>query len=106
MSIVEKFVTMEYGSAPEDPRETLTWLDAHGHSFGHFIGGKWHKSASAQKFETKNPSTGKVIATVTQGSAEDVDAAVRAARAALPKWQALTNNARSRFLYAVARHLQ
>jgi aldehyde dehydrogenase (NAD+) len=106
MSIVEKFVAMDYGSAPEDPRETLAWLDAHGRSFGHFIGGKWHKSSSAQKFETKDPSTGKVIATVTQGSVEDVDAAVRAARTALPKWQALTNNARSRFLYAIARHLQ
>jgi len=27
MSIVEKFMTMEYGPAPEDPREALRWLD-------------------------------------------------------------------------------
>jgi len=26
MSIVEKFVTMDYGSAPEDSREALAWL--------------------------------------------------------------------------------
>ena len=29
MSIVEKFMTMEYGPAPEDPREALEKLYAH-----------------------------------------------------------------------------
>jgi len=37
MSIVEKFMTMEYGPAPEDPREALAWLDRHSRRFGHFI---------------------------------------------------------------------
>src|SRR6266436_4679663 len=41
MSIVEKFMTMEYGPAPEDPREALAWLDRHGRRFGHFIHGAW-----------------------------------------------------------------
>ncbi len=27
MSILEKFVTMDYGPAPEDPREALAWLE-------------------------------------------------------------------------------
>src|SRR5580700_1403954 len=39
MSIVEKFVTMDYGPAPEDPREALAWLDRHKRRFGHFING-------------------------------------------------------------------
>jgi aldehyde dehydrogenase (NAD+) len=106
MSVVEKFVTMEYGAAPEDPRETLAWLDAHARAFGHFIGGKWRASSNGATFETVDPATGKTLATVAQGSAEDVEAAVKAAREALPKWQGLTANARSRFLYAIARHIQ
>ncbi len=106
MSVVEKFVTMEYGAAPEDPRETLAWLDAHGRAFGHFVGGKWRASSNSASFETTDPSTGKKLATVAQGSAEDINAAVKAARGAFPKWQALTPNARSRFLYAIARNIQ
>ena len=43
---------------------------------------------------------------VGQGSAADVDAAVKAARAASSAWQALTTHARARYLYAVARLLQ
>ena len=39
MSIAEKFVSMEYGPAPEDPKEILTWLDRHGRRFAHFING-------------------------------------------------------------------
>ncbi len=30
MSIAEKFVAMEYGPAPEDPKDAIAWLDAHG----------------------------------------------------------------------------
>ncbi len=106
MSVVEKFVTMEYGAAPEDPRETLAWLDAHGRALGHFIGGKWRASSNAATFETVDPATGKTLGMVAQGSGEDVNTAVKAARVALPKWQALTPNARSRYLYAIARHIQ
>ena len=43
MSIAEKFATMEYGPAPEDSKEALTWLDRHGRQFGHFINGAWAK---------------------------------------------------------------
>jgi hypothetical protein len=35
-----------------------------------------------------------------------VDAAVRAARAAQPRWHALGGHARARYLYAIARHVQ
>jgi aldehyde dehydrogenase (NAD+) len=46
------------------------------------------------------------LAEVAQGSAADVDAAVKAARKALPAWQKLTPHARARFLYALARQVQ
>ncbi len=41
-----------------------------------------------------------------QGSAEDVDAAVAAARAAYPSWSQLSGSARARHLYSLARHVQ
>src|SRR5207247_7428350 len=106
MSIAEKFVTMEYGPAPEDPKEALTWLDRHERRFGHFINGTLQPPAEDSYIETADPSTGEMLAAVAQGSAKDVDAAVRAARAALPAWQALTPHARARYMYALARQVQ
>src|SRR5215470_18252423 len=106
MSIAEKFATMEYGPAPEDPKEASEWLERHGRRFGHFINGGWAQPAEGGYFDTLDPSTGEKLAVVAQGSAADVDAAVKCARAALPKWQALTPHARARYLYALARHVQ
>jgi len=106
MSVVEKFRTMEYGPAPEDPKESLLWLDRHNRKFGHFIDGAWRAPAEGKYFETADPSLGTLLAEVAQGSAADVDAAVKAARKALPGWQKLTPHARARFLYALARQVQ
>jgi len=97
---------MEYGPAPEDSREALAWLDRHGRRFGHFINGASHAPEAGTYFDTADPSTGEKLATVAQGSAADVDSAVKAARAALPAWQSLTPHARARYLYALARQVQ
>jgi aldehyde dehydrogenase (NAD+) len=106
MSIAEKFVTMEYGPAPEDPKEALAWLDRHGRRFGHFIDGAWRDPVDGVFFDSIDPATGEKIATVSQGSAADIDAAVSAARNAFSKWQSLTPHARARYLYAMARAVQ
>ncbi|MFZ0953865.1 MAG: aldehyde dehydrogenase family protein [Candidatus Sulfotelmatobacter sp.] len=106
MSIAEKFLTMEYGPAPEDPKEARAWLERHGRRFGHFINGAWHAPATGEYFETIDPSNGEKLASVAQGSPADIDAAVQAARAAFPKWQALTPHIRARYLYALARLVQ
>ena len=106
MSVAEKFISMEYGPAPEDPREALVWLDRHKRRLGHFINGTFQPPAEGVFFDTLDPSTGEPLASVAQGSAADIDAAVRAARAALPAWQALTPHTRARFLYALARQVQ
>ena len=106
MSIVEKFVTMDYGPAPEDPREALSWLDKRARRFGHFVNGGWHAPVEGKFFDTTDPSTGEKLADVAQGSTADIDAAVKSARAALPGWQALSNHARARYLYALARQVQ
>ena len=106
MSIVEKFVGMEYGPAPENPREALNWLDGRQRRLGQFIGGEWREPVEGRYFATADPSSGEVLAEVGQGSAADIDAAVKAARAALPLWQSLSAHARARYLYALARHVQ
>src|SRR6516165_4068773 len=106
MSVIQKFETMEYGPAPEEPKESLRWLEGHKRRFAHFIGGGWKAPAEGSYFETADPSTGEKIAEVAQGSAADVDAAVKAARAALKGWQELTPHARAKYLYALARQVQ
>src|SRR6266436_3570847 len=106
MSVTEKFLSMDYGPAPEDPREALVWLDRRARKLGHFIGGSFRPPAEGVYFDTLDPSTGEPLAAVAQGSAADIDAAVKAARVALPEWQSLTPHARSRYLYALARQVQ
>ncbi|HTN63753.1 MAG TPA: aldehyde dehydrogenase family protein, partial [Devosia sp.] len=102
--IAHIFETLDYGPAPESPDEANMWLDAHGRSFGHFIGGVWTKPGKT--FSSDNPANGKPLAKVTDGTAEDVDAAVKAARAAFPGWSALSGYERGKYLYAIARAIQ
>ena len=106
MSIAEKFLTMEYGPAPEDPKEAGAWLEGHKRHFVHFIDSCWQAPAAGEYFETLDPSNGEKLAGVAQGTAADIDAAVRAARAAFPKWRELSPHTRARYLYALARLMQ
>jgi aldehyde dehydrogenase (NAD+) len=46
------------------------------------IDGKWVDAASGKRFETRNPATGELLATVAEGEEEDVNRAVAAARRA------------------------
>ncbi len=100
------FDAMSYGPAPEGDAIVRAWIAEHGSAFGHYIGGAFTSAANGDSFEVQDPSTGTPLARVAQGSAHDVDAAVAAARAALPGWQALDDHARARWLYAIARGIQ
>jgi aldehyde dehydrogenase (NAD+) len=100
------FETMEWGPAPEASGPALDWIRAKGGTFGLFIGGRWVAPAAGETFETINPATRAVLARVAQAGAADVDAAVRAARDALPAWSGLPGHARARHLYALARAVQ
>jgi aldehyde dehydrogenase (NAD+) len=97
--------TMDYGPAPESDAQAQAWLDKHGRAFDLFIGGEWIAGHGA-RFPSINPATGKKLATLTEASDEDVDAAVKAARAAQPGWAKLSGYARARYLYALARLVQ
>ncbi|MET9843610.1 aldehyde dehydrogenase family protein [Streptomyces ossamyceticus] len=55
---------------------------------GMYIGGDWRPAAGTDTIEVVNPVDEQVIGRVPAGTAEDVDAAVRAAREALPGWAA------------------
>jgi acyl-CoA reductase-like NAD-dependent aldehyde dehydrogenase len=57
-----------------------------------------HPSATATTFDTVDPATGEVLASLPLASREDVDAAVEAARAAQPGWAAVEPTRRTRLL--------
>ena len=103
-TVRDAFESMSYGPAPESDASAREWLSKHDEKFGHYIGGAWTRSANP--FDVSNPATSKRIATVSQGSKKDVDVAVKAARKALPGWQALGGHGRARYLYALARAVQ
>jgi aldehyde dehydrogenase (NAD+) len=103
-SVADIFKSMEYGPAPESDQQARQWLGKHERVFGHFINGEW--TEPGETFDVINPSNREVLARVTEGTKADVDAAVAAAKAALPIWQALDGHTRARYLYAVARGIQ
>src|SRR5216683_1371124 len=105
-TVAELFETMAYGPAPESDKPALEWLARQGGEFGIYVGGRWVAGEQGKHFDVINPATTQRLARVVQASAADVDAAVRAAREALPAWAALTGHARARHLYALARAVQ
>ncbi|HEX9894110.1 MAG TPA: aldehyde dehydrogenase family protein, partial [Gemmatimonadales bacterium] len=105
-SIPELFESMAWGPAPEAPARANAWLDSHDRKFGHFINGRFVPPQSGEWFETINPATREPLAQVAQGSSDDIDAAVRAARVVQQAWWAIGGHGRARHLYALARHIQ
>ncbi len=102
-TVAELFPALEFGPAPESDVAARAWLAAHQDGLRHYIGGEWVAPREGTWFESVNPANRAPLARVAQGSAADVDAAVRAGRDAFPAWAALAPHARSRHLYALAR---
>jgi 1-pyrroline dehydrogenase len=68
-----------------------------------FIDGKWVPGGGDEVESVRNPATGKVIAMVPKGTAEDVERAVSAARRAYEKtWSETTPGERSEMLLKLA----
>jgi aldehyde dehydrogenase (NAD+) len=95
---------MEYGPAPESNSEVKAWLQARSAGIGHYINGKF-TAVEGTAIDVVNPATEEVIGRIAKGTADDVSAAVKAARAAFPKWSALAGHERAKYLYAIARHI-
>jgi aldehyde dehydrogenase (NAD+) len=105
IQVPELLDTLEYGPAPESAADVRAWIQERG-PFGHFIGGRFTEPRDDALFDVANPADGRLLARVSQGSRDDVDAAVRAARDAFPAWSGLDGHHRARHLYALARQVQ
>ncbi|GLS21794.1 NADP-dependent aldehyde dehydrogenase [Labrys miyagiensis] len=105
-TVKEILQTMDYGPAPEAESHVAAWLQQHEKGFRHFIGGAFVASKGKTSFDVTNPARDTVLGKVAEGTAEDIDAAVKAARKAFPAWSGLPGHERARYLYAIARHIQ
>jgi phenylacetaldehyde dehydrogenase len=67
------------------------------------INGKWVDAASGKTFPTYNPATGEILARVAEGDSEDIDRAVRAARAAFEAgpWRKMSPSERGRAIWRI-----
>src|SRR4030088_991676 len=65
------------------------------------INGKWVEAASGKTFPTFNPATGETLSRVAEGDKEDIDRAVKAARAAFDvgPWAKITPSERGRMIW-------
>lgn len=104
MPVKEIFESMEYGPAPESRAEAMAWIDGHNGTFGQFVNGAYTEPTKG--FATRHPASGDVLAQISQASQSDVDAAVKAARTAQPKWAGIGGHKRAQIMYAIARLLQ
>ena len=71
-----------------------------------YIGGEWTPATAATDvLDVTNPATGEVLARVPLSGGADLDAAVQAARGALPEWRSVSTIARARKLFALRERL-
>jgi aldehyde dehydrogenase (NAD+) len=92
----------EYAPSPES-REIVQLEER----YGLFVGGAMVEPRSGEWFPTISPATEETLAHVAQGGAEDVDAAVGAARDAFANgWSGLRPSERAKYLFRIARILQ
>src|ERR1700723_4264582 len=72
------------------------------------INGKWVDSASGKTFPTYNPATGEVLSNVAEGDKEDIDRAVKAARAAFETgpWSKISPSERGQMIWRLGDLLQ
>lgn len=89
----------DYAPAPESVKVEIK------PQYGHFINGKW-TSGKGKSFATINPATEQPLAQIAQGSDKDVEDAVKAARAAFPKWAKLDPRERAKYIFRISRRLQ
>lgn len=92
---------IEYAPAPES--RSVVKLKK---SYGLFIDGEFVDPIDGGTYKTINPATEEVLSTVSEGTAADVDTAVKAARKAFTKWSKLSGAERAKYIYRIARILQ
>jgi malonate-semialdehyde dehydrogenase (acetylating) / methylmalonate-semialdehyde dehydrogenase len=80
--------------------------DAAVRTLRNYVAGEWVEPAAAGRLDSRDPATGDLLAHVPLSGAADVDAAVRAARAAFQAWRGTSVVARARKLLALRELLE
>jgi aldehyde dehydrogenase (NAD+) len=94
-------VVWEYAPAPESA-DHVRLKDR----YGVFLDGDFTDPAGGRYAPTVNPATEETIAEVAQASAHDIERAVQTARTAQPRWAALPDRERAKYLFRIARLIQ
>jgi malonate-semialdehyde dehydrogenase (acetylating)/methylmalonate-semialdehyde dehydrogenase len=68
-------------------------------TLNNYVAGAWTPASASDALDVTNPATGEVLARVPLSGAADLDAAVKAAREALPVWRAVSVIGRARKLF-------
>ncbi len=71
-----------------------------------YVDGEWRDGERGETFQSVNPATGEVLATVAQATPADVDRAVDAARRALARWRLVPAPRRGEILFRAAEILK
>jgi aldehyde dehydrogenase (NAD+) len=94
-------IVWEYAPAPE-ATDHLRLAER----YGLFIGGAFCDPAEARYVPTINPATEEPIAEIAWAGPRDVERAIEVARAAQPRWAALPDRERGKYLFRIARLIQ
>jgi aldehyde dehydrogenase (NAD+) len=90
----------DYSPAPETVKVSIA------PRYGLFINGEFVPPQSRKHFATINPATEGVLSEIAEANAADVNAAVKAAKAAAPKWAKLDPRERAKYIFRIARRIQ
>ena len=71
-----------------------------------YVDGAWVPSTGTDSIAVINATTEEVMGTIADGTRDDVDRAVMAARAAFPAWSAITVEERAKYLTCITEGLQ
>ena len=87
---------------PQLRPDTREFLARRAGGQGLLIGGQWRAATGGESFATIDPASGQELGRISAAASADIDAAVAAARAALPGWRATVPVERARILWAIA----
>jgi betaine-aldehyde dehydrogenase len=73
---------------------------------GLYIGGRWEDAADGRRFASINPATGRKLGEVPAAGPQDVDRAVKAAKAAFSEWRRVPIRERATCLEALAKRIR
>lgn len=72
-------------------------------NYNMFINGEWLESLSGKRIEVRNPSNGEIIASVPEGTKEDLSKAIDSAYNSFPAWSKVPGIKRAQILMETAK---